>query len=232
MKKTTKIFAVTCGALALFACKTDIEKTVNLTDVTDQKMHLENADLNVEISSCSNYEDSRQPSDSLLKVQNRVPQIFPAAKYQQCFKKKFKSYASFTLPVVVGNSDLGVAEGLKKGDGSGIGILSSTKEDKNLFVMTSKEFSKKIQRLVKKEMKYTDFDFNVILTVKNNTGEEQSFNIENAYFDGKPTPKHIVNLENGGSYKIKLSNVASDYLWNKNDAALVDILTEKAKENK
>ena len=59
MKKTTKIFAVTCGALALFACKTDIEKTVNLTDVTDQKMHLENADLNVEISSCSNYEDSR-----------------------------------------------------------------------------------------------------------------------------------------------------------------------------
>ncbi|EGP03021.1 hypothetical protein AAUPMG_11751, partial [Pasteurella multocida subsp. multocida str. Anand1_goat] len=71
-----KIIASACCALALSACKTEIEKEVSLNALLNDPVKVETGILNVEISSCASHEDSRKPSDALIKVQQKIPNVF------------------------------------------------------------------------------------------------------------------------------------------------------------
>ncbi len=57
--------------------------------------------IDIEVSSCNDYEDSRKESKNLIELKQKVPTIFKNAEYVECYRKKFDSYAHFTIPVAV-----------------------------------------------------------------------------------------------------------------------------------
>ncbi|MDX7989238.1 hypothetical protein FE392_18310 [Xenorhabdus sp. 12] len=97
-----KWLVAAASVLVLSGCKVDVETKVNTDDLTSAEHKLVQGNINVEVSSCTNYEDSRQESKDLIKLKQQIPTIFADAKYVECYRKNFDSYAHFTIPVAVG----------------------------------------------------------------------------------------------------------------------------------
>lgn len=200
-----KIFLLSLISFALAGCKTEIEKDVSLNTLLNEPMKTETALLNVEISSCNSHEDSRKPSDSLIQIQQKIPSVFSQAKYKECYKKKFDSFASFEIPIGVGIAPE------KSNFENEINIYSHG--DRKLNVRTDQKLAKRIRDFVKSEH-ISDLEMIVSLNVVNDTGTEQEFTVLSAYVDNFPIsyfPK--LPFKAGDKFNIKLSNVAADMLW-------------------
>lgn len=200
-----KLFIATLCALALSACKTEIEKDVSLNALLNEPMKTETALLNVEISSCDSHEDSRKPSDSLIQIQQKIPAVFSQAKYKECYKKKFDSFASFEIPIGVGIAP-------EKADFENeINIYSHG--DRKLNVRTDQKLAKRIRDFVKSEH-ISNLEMIVSLNVVNDTDKEQVFSVLSSYVDEIPVsyiPKFTMKA--GDKFNFRLSNVSADMLW-------------------
>ncbi len=99
-----KILAVGIAALFLTGCKVDVETKINTDDLllTEHKVVVGNVEI--EVPSCNDYQDSRLESKSLIDLKQKIPTVFKNIEYVECYKRKFNSYAQFTIPIGVGLS--------------------------------------------------------------------------------------------------------------------------------
>ena len=200
-----KLFALTLCTLAIAGCKTQIEKDVSLNTLLNEPIKTETALLNVEVSACGSHEDSRKPSDSLIKIQQKIPTVFTQAKYKECFQQNMNSYASFEIPIGVGIAP-------EKGElNDDITIYSIG--DRKLNVRTKQELAKRIRNFVKSEY-ISDLEMIVSLNVINDTQQDQTFTVLSSYVDGTPV-SYFPNLplKKGEKMNLRLSNVSADMLW-------------------
>ncbi|WP_439239085.1 DUF7424 family protein [Lonepinella sp. BR2919] len=200
-----KLLALSCCALALSACKTQVEKDVSLSTLLNEPIKTETALLNVEISSCSDREDSRKPSDALIKIQAKIPNVFEHAKYKECFSKRMNSFASFEIPIGIGKVDDGTT---LEND---INIYSY--KNRQLNVKTTDKLAKNIRDFVEREY-ISNLDFEILIHLKNDTDSNHSFNVYSAYINNDPwavLPNAI--LKKGEEWNIRLSNSSADALW-------------------
>ena len=93
--------------ILLTGCKATIETEVSLKDILEAETKTIGGDLYLEVAGCSSHEDSRKPSDSVIKAQQTIPSIFADAKYIECFSKGFNSFAHFSIPVVLDKDKAG-----------------------------------------------------------------------------------------------------------------------------
>ncbi|PHM68899.1 hypothetical protein [Xenorhabdus sp. KJ12.1] len=99
-----KWLAIASSVLILSGCKVDVETKVNTDDLTSVEHKLVKGNIDIEVSSCNDYEDSRKESKNVIELKKKIPTIFKNAEYVECYRKKFDSYAHFTIPVAVGVS--------------------------------------------------------------------------------------------------------------------------------
>lgn len=211
-----KLFLLTCCVFALTACKTEIEKDVSLKSLLNDPVHTESATLNVQITSCHDHEDSRKPSEDLTKIQQKIPTVFTQAKYKECFSKQFDSFASFEIPIDIGNMK---NESELKND---VSIYSYKHRQMN--VRTSPKLAKNIRSFVENEF-INNLDFNILVTLKNDTDVKHEFNVYSAYVDDSPVTLENVTLEPKEELKLKLSNASADALWVYEDVGETVILS-------
>lgn len=199
-----KLFAITFCVLSLSACKTEVEKDISLNTLLNNPINTESALLNVEIASCNSHEDSRKPSDALIKIQEQIPTVFAQAKYKECFSKKMESFASFEIPIGVGRvDDNTVLE-------NDISIYSY--KNRQLNIKTSDTLANNIREFVKREY-INKLEFNILLNVTNDTEENRNFMLYSAYLDNAPATIRNFSFKKGSSIHIKLSNTSADSLW-------------------
>ena len=207
-----KLFALTLCAMAVVGCKTEIEKDVSLNTLLNEPIKTETALLNVEVSACGSREDSRKPSDSLIKVQQKIPTVFTQAKYKECYQQNMTSYASFEIPIGVGVAP-------ETGDiKDEISIYSFG--DRKLNVRTQQALAKRIRDFVESEY-ISNIEMIISLNVINDTQQEQFFSVLSSYVDGTPVsyfPK--LPLKKGQKMNIRLSNVSADMLWKNTNQSL------------
>lgn len=199
-----KLLILACSVLAVSACKTEVEKEVSLKTILNEPIKTEIAILNVEIPSCSSHEDSRKPSDNLLKIQAKIPTVFANAQYKECFTKKFNSFASFEIPI-----GLGVVDDNTKLE-QDINIYSY--KNRQLNIKTSDKLAKNIRDFIKTEY-ISNLEFSILLNVKNDTDKEQRFMLFSSYINDAPTAITGIKMNKGESFNIKLSNASADSLW-------------------
>lgn len=101
-KKTTLKAACALAIITLTGCKIEMSSDVPISALLADDIKTGTAELYVEVPSCDDYEDSRKPSKSLIDAKNQISEIFVDSQFKECFKKKFDSIASFTLPVAYG----------------------------------------------------------------------------------------------------------------------------------
>ena len=213
-----KLLILTLCALVVAGCKTQVEKDVSLKSLLNDPVHTEIAHLNVEVPACGDYDDSRKPSSSLLEAQDQIPKIFPQAKYKECYKVKFESFASFEIPIGVGvveeNTNLE----------NDINIYRF--KNRLLNVRTSATLSNNIKKYLQKSYK-SNFDFEIVINLKNDTGEDAKFNAYSVYWDGAPLTLGRPTLKNNETVKLKLGNVSSDMLWMYEGESRTPVLSTK-----
>ncbi|WP_340610356.1 DUF7424 family protein [Xenorhabdus bharatensis] len=99
-----KWLVIASSVLILSGCKVDVETKVNTDDLTSVEHKLVKGNIDIEVSSCNDYEDSRKESKNIIELKKKITTIFKNAEYIECYRKKFDSYAHFTIPVAVGVS--------------------------------------------------------------------------------------------------------------------------------
>lgn len=213
-----KLFTLTFCALSVVGCKTQVEKDISLKSLLNDPIKTETALLNVEVSSCGDREDSRKPSESLLKMQEIIPSVFPQAKYKECFSKKFDSFASFEIPIGVGVVD----DNTKLENGINIYRYNN----RLLNVNVTKDLSNNIKQTLKKNHE-SKLDLEILINLKNDTGEEQAFNAYSLYWNDAPISVGYPVLKNNETAQIRLSNASSDALWVYKDGARSTVLSTR-----
>lgn len=200
-----KLFVLTLCAIAVTGCKTEIEKDVSLNTLLNEPIKTETALLNVEVSACGAREDSRKPSDGLIKIQQKIPAVFTQAKYKECYQQNMNSYASFEIPIGIGAAP---ETGEIKDE-----ITIYSVGDRKLNVRTDQKLAKRIRDFVKSEY-ISNLEMIVSLNVINDTQQDQSFTVLSSYIEGMPV-SYFPNfpLKKGEKINIRLSNVAADMLW-------------------
>ncbi|PHM33556.1 hypothetical protein Xmau_04515 [Xenorhabdus mauleonii] len=152
-----KWLVAAASVLVLSGCKVDVETKVNTDDLTSVEHKLVQGDINVEVSSCANYDDSRQESKDLINLKQKIPTIFTEAKYVECYRKNFDSYAHFTIPVAVGV----LPDGGQLGSKADVFILSH--KEAYAGAVIPKNVLAKIKKAQKDMMGKLDIRMSVIL---------------------------------------------------------------------
>lgn len=198
-------------ALLLAGCKVDIDTEIPIAKVLSDGLHETKSVLSVEVASCTSYEDSRKPSNTLLEAQKTVASLFTGSQYKECFTKKFKSFATFDLPIVYGSP----ANGVVKDDGK-IHILST--EGKHIYLDISPSLKKKINDIQDNKYSVATFnasDVSIYIKFINDQSNTISADIISAFAGNIPIlflPKYPI--KKGDYLELRLSDVTTQLaLW-------------------
>jgi len=201
MKKTTKLAMLVLTAALLAGCKTTVETEVKVSDLLDATSKQIAGNLLVEVPACQSHEDSRQPSKILVDVQQAVPGIFSDAKYEECFRKGFDSYARFSMPIVLtkGNID-------KLASQSHVNLVAN--ELDLLSVSVPQAIKAKINSTQKKSP-VGKLDLKFQIKVKNDTDKPVSFVAVAVFINEQPVVYSDSTVKPGGSFIVTLSDVSA-----------------------
>lgn len=195
----------------LFGCKVDVSADVNISDLFNNQHKMVAADINFEVPSCNDFDDSRNDSKSLIELKNTMPSIFRDSKFVECYKSKFDSFAHFKIPVSVGSAD-----SPEKINDTDI-ILSSSKENKVIAsIYLNDGLIKRIKQYEKKSR--TKLDFNISITLHKDIKEPllaKQLSVFVTTVDGETRPviASDINWASTNPIKFTLSDVAKASLF-------------------
>ncbi len=191
----------TCFLLA--SCKIELSSIVKVSELLSNETKSVDGLISVEILSCNNYEDSRQPSSELLEAQQKIKSVIPSAEYIQCYSKSMESYAEFKISMnVKPNFELSSNE---------ITILNDGKGSLGLHIPNH------IANQIKKSS-FGKNDVSIIFTIFNDTESSVKFNVVGAFVDNEPYPLFAeVLLDPQQKVNIKLSDVVKEYILKGNN---------------
>ena len=199
--RTLGVAGLILTTTTLAACKTTIETQVSLSDILGSEPRTFVGDLYFEVASCHDYEDSRQPSKSLLRARDEVPVVFPDAKYVECFSQRSDSLAHFKTEVaLVRNANALAADRIN---------LVAFNPDVLLAVAIPESMRNRLNRM--REDNLTSLDLEVIIHVKNDTGKDFPIRVLAAYINDDPAIYGVLTSKpDRERFTLKLSDVSID----------------------
>lgn len=195
-----KVGAIAVLAL-LVACKATVSTEIKFSELAGTGSKMLPDELTVEVSACNHYEDSRQPSASLLEAQQAIPGIFKDAKYVGCYKQRMNSYARFELPVAlnVGGDDKFFSDEH---------INFRSHEEMLLALFIPAQIKARIKSATKGKLAASALVLNFSLKVTNDLSEDQAFWAYSVFVDGQAFVANRMSLPKGKTMKLNLSDVS------------------------
>ncbi len=185
--------------IALAGCKANIVTEIKASDLTG-KGDL-SGDVFLEISGCDDYKDSRKPSSSLIKAQDKMGGIFQGSKYVTCFSKNFKSYAQFSLPIAIDR----VIDG-KPASASKINIVTNSKSFIGLSIPP--RIRDRLERLKADSFGMSGIDMGFEFTFTNDSPKTINLAIQGSFVDDTPVMISSYTFKQGNRSVIRLGDVA------------------------
>lgn len=193
---------VLMAALLLGGCKLQSATEVPLSAIEDETVTAIPGLLRVEVMSCDSYEDSRQPSDSLIEAQENIPRIFPDAEYEQCYTQRMDSFAQFSIPVGI---DRTADEVPVTSDTFNLLTPSAS----SLELVIPEALTERIEQAQSNPM-MPSLALDVRLLIVNDTSEERRYTVWSAWVDGHPGTVMHVDLAPEEEMDLRLSDVSVD----------------------
>lgn len=195
------------AATLVGGCKSHLTADVNVTDLTGNTIKNTTATLYAEVASCSSYEDSRNPSSSLIEAQQVIPSLFANAKFENCFQQKMESFAQFSIPLMVGS--MTKDEDFKPDE---IKVFSQIENELLLGIHMPKAIKANFEKYNKQEFQInaiTPEAVFITIGLINDTDKSLPLDISEGFLDGKPNPPagSKLSLPPNGRVEIRLSNV-------------------------
>lgn len=215
-KKIIAGFAVAASALLLSGCKIDMGASIPLSGLLGSEIQSSSADLYVEVPACNSYEDSRQPSRGLVDAKNEIAKVIPDSEFKECFKKKFNSFALFSVPIAYGPANK-VTDSTNQ-----IRVLHDT--ENNFAYMA---FGSKLKQSLKQASKkpsiaggFSPSGVSLSLSLKNDTDKTITASFIGVYSGQNPVIlANNVEIGAGKDIPVTLSNVTTAVLFSDNPNA-------------
>ncbi len=199
MKKLL-ILCLAGSMLALVGCKTKVHAPINYSDIFGEQKTIPGG-IAVQVPSCTDT-SKKFESNSVMEAKQKIPYIFPEAKYFKCMGEGFYSYAMFWVPLQVGGTDSQCKKDqicVVHGDGTGW-----------IAVKMGDDVLKKSKELAKSGFDGNDID--IELSITNDTGKPIDIYVPASYVDNSDA--YMANLtvnKDAKNMPVKLSNVATEY---------------------
>lgn len=210
MAKKMLLKAVTVAAVfALSGCKIELGTIIPLSGLLGQELKTSTAELYVEVPSCDSYEDSRQPSQSLVDAKNQIASLFSGSEFKECFKKKFDSFALFNIPLAYG------PDSKTKDSPAQLRVLYNDK--KFAYFEAGSDLKEKLNQAKNKPSIAGGFnpsDVSIFITLVNDTGRDIKAGYAGAYLGNTPVIQADgIGLPNSKQITLKLSDVTTSVIF-------------------
>lgn len=170
MGSKSKVVLAVAGMTLLAGCKTEVGTHITLSEMNDAEIRELPGVVRLEVPSCNDYNDSRKPSDSLVRAQEAVPRIFPDAEFIECYRQRMDTWAEFSIPVAVTRN----TEGNYESD-STVNFLIPPDGGTALSVSVPEGLNTRLIEAGKADLMIRNLDLSFSFVVENDTDAPQRF---------------------------------------------------------
>lgn len=199
-----KLAAIAAASAALVGCKTEFNADLPLSALQDEGVSSVPATVRLEVPGCNDYEDSRQPSDAVVKAQEMLPRIFPEAEFVECYSQNMNSWTEFSLQLPIDR------DGDREAFASDDAFNLATSDASQLGLTAPPALIERLEQARKAEMMMPDFEYAFSFNITNDTGETFDTSVFSAWVDGFPVIAHNMQVPDGESFTLRLSDVSID----------------------
>lgn len=197
-----------CFVTLLLGCKVEVQTEIAFSDLlNDGDSVLIPGEILVEVAACDDFEDSRQPSESLVEAQELIPRIFPDAEFVECYERMFESTAYFTTMIMLDKEP-----DQQFGSQSHVNIFAGG-ETFLMMVGMPESIRQSIEGAG--DESFVPLDYGMTITIVNDTEERLPFSVVAAYVSGTPSVSGSWSVAPGGTFDISLSDVSIDQVIQK-----------------
>ena len=215
MKKLLILF-LAGSFLGLAGCKTNVYAPISISEIYGAQKE-KTCFLTVQVPSCTDSSNKFE-SNSVLEAKQKIPYIFPNAKYLKCGKQGFESFVGFEIPLQVG----GTEEQCKPNQ---ICIFHS-QQDQWAEAKIGDEILKKAKEVSKGNVNGRDLIF--LLGVTNDTNKPFPLYAPASIIDSKPVYQSEITINSGAkNVDVFLSDVASEWMLRGNTAPIFKDISPK-----
>ncbi|NOL51680.1 DUF7424 family protein [Pelistega suis] len=200
-------YSLIASAVVLAGCKVEAELEATHSELFSETQHEKIGSLYVEVAGCKHYEDSRQESDSLVKLKEAIQKYLPSTEYVECFSKKMDSFAHFKIPYAVGGKTSDIFENIK------VTAIPSDPEgtSNQAAVMVTKKFKKALKD-IKKENMMSNLKTSLSIKYQNNSDDTIEMTPLSVWMDDTPIVIGNVDSPPKATAIFKLSEIHSEIL--------------------
>lgn len=191
-----RIFLLLCIAV-LAACDIEVKTVLAVSDLRAQQDKGIAGTIVLEVPSCTDFEDSRKPSDALLESVAIVERIFPDAQYKECYRKQMSAYAEFAVILNLSFDDEQI-------DSERINLISG--ETILLGIYLPREILARLAQAEERNFGLS-FDFSFEITLDNDSQEDFDFMALGVFADSEPALFRSLSLRGGERLILKPSDV-------------------------
>jgi hypothetical protein len=216
--KAIGMAAIAAAGVALAGCKTEFAAQVPLSALQDPQVSELPGKVRLEVMSCQHYEDSRQPSDSLVQAQEMMPRIFPSAEFQECYREGMDSWAEFDISLPIDRD--GDPEQFASDDAFNL----TTTPELPLGVAVPPAVMERLEQAQRAEMMMGNLTYAITLEVINDT--DASFDVAalSAWVEGHPVTAQPMEVPPNQAFSLRFSDVLIDRAIERGEASvLIDL---------
>ncbi|PXZ05252.1 hypothetical protein DKK70_11730 [Gilliamella apicola] len=214
-----KILISLMSVVLLSGCKVELAPTVNLSDINSDTAKTIQSKLIVEVTSCTDYKDSRNESSSLIEAKKGITDVFSDAKYVECYRENMDSKALFEIPITVGGKEFTGDIQLANADFGGGLVIKMSPSLKTKIDKASKAGMSKIQS-------------SVTVKLKNDTSSNVDIVAHSVYLNDKPVTISTYTLLAGKENTFKLSDVSVSSAFDNGVSIIYEDLNNRMKLEK
>lgn len=214
-----KLLISLMSVVLLSGCKVELAPTVNLSDINSDTAKTIQSKLIVEVTSCTDYKDSRNESSSLIEAKKGITDVFSDAKYVECYRENMDSKALFEIPITVGGKEFTGDIQLANADFGGGLVIKMSPSLKTKIDKASKAGMSKIQS-------------SVTVKLKNDTSSNVDIVAHSVYLNDKPVTISTYTLLAGKENTFKLSDVSVSSAFDKGVSIIYEDLDNRMKLEK
>ena len=214
-----KILISLMSVVLLSGCKVELAPTVNLSDINSETAKTIQSKLIVEVTSCTDYKDSRNESSSLIEAKKGITDVFSDAKYVECYRENMDSKALFEIPITVGGKEFTGDIQLANADFGGGLVIKMSPSLKTKIDKASKAGMSKIQS-------------SVTVKLKNDTSSNVDIVAHSIYLNDKPVTISTYTLLAGKENTFKLSDVSVSSAFDNGVSIIYEDLDNRMKLEK
>lgn len=210
MLRTYRVYFIAVLGLILTGCKVEFDADLTHSNLVNRDTIT--VELQIEVTSCQSYEDSRKPSNDLISAVEGIARIFPKSTYQECYKQRGDSHAYFRLPVSIETQ----AERQNE--------IHFLQNNNSLFLVYPNTVRYRVEQF-KRSQWLSENQGKISLNIRydNDTDRPKFITVGAVYINGSPFVGGIMAVPAGVTVQITPSDVAAEVFNNDGIIHLFDL---------